>query len=50
MNPDFFAGTVCEAAVAKLLRAASQHAEQAVSGITPKQLYYCRPTTIVRER
>jgi hypothetical protein len=31
MNPDFFKGTVCEAAVAKLLPSASQHAEQAVS-------------------
>ena len=31
MNPDFFKGTVCEAAVAKLLQSASPHAEQAVS-------------------
>lgn len=31
MNPDFFKGTVREAAVAKLLRSSSQHAEQAVS-------------------
>jgi hypothetical protein len=31
MNPDFFKGTVCEAAVAKLLRSASPHAAQAVS-------------------
>jgi len=31
MNPDFFKGTVCEAAVAKLLQSASQHTEQAVS-------------------
>jgi hypothetical protein len=31
MNPDFFKGTACEAAVAKLLRSASEHTEQAVS-------------------
>ena len=31
MNPGFFKGTVCEAAMAKLLRISSQHAEQAVS-------------------
>jgi hypothetical protein len=31
MNPDFFNGTVCETAVAKLLQSAPQHAEQAVS-------------------
>ena len=31
MNPDFFKGTVCEAAMAKLLRSSSQHPEQAVS-------------------
>jgi hypothetical protein len=31
MNPDFFKGTVCEAAMAKLLRSSSQYAEQAVS-------------------
>ena len=31
MNPDFFKGTACEAAVAKLLRSAPQHAEHAVS-------------------
>jgi hypothetical protein len=29
MNPDFFKGTACEAAVAKLLPSASPHAEQA---------------------
>jgi hypothetical protein len=31
MNPDFFKGTVCEAAVAKLLQSAPEHAAQAVS-------------------
>ena len=31
MNPDFFKGTVCEAAVAKLLQSASPLAKQAVS-------------------
>jgi hypothetical protein len=31
MNPDFFKGTVCEAAVAKLLQSSSQNAAQAVS-------------------
>jgi hypothetical protein len=31
MNPDFFKDTVCEAAVAKLLRHAPQHAAQAAS-------------------
>jgi hypothetical protein len=31
MNPDFFKGTTCEAAVAKLLQSGPQHAEQAVS-------------------
>jgi hypothetical protein len=31
MNPDFFKGTVCEAAVAKLLKSASQDAREAVS-------------------
>jgi hypothetical protein len=31
MNPDFFKGTACEAAVAKLLQSASQDAKEAVS-------------------
>jgi hypothetical protein len=31
MNPDFFKDTACEAAVAKLLRHAPQHAAQAAS-------------------
>ena len=31
MNPDFFKGTVCDAAVAKLLHSASQNTAQAVS-------------------
>ena len=31
MNPDFFKGTACEAALAKLLQSASPHAKQAVS-------------------
>ena len=31
MNPDFFKGTVCEAAVTKLLQSSSQSAAQGVS-------------------